>query len=133
MKKIADAGLLIAFLDRNDKYHGWADGVFRAESPPFYTAEPILAEVSAVLGSPDSVLRMIESGDLVVRLDLQTEVFAIRSLAWKYRDQPMDLGDACCVRLAELLGGSVVYTVDKSDFLLYRKNGRQPVPCIFPD
>ena len=44
MKKIADAGLLIAFLDRNDKYHRWADGVFRAESPPFYTADPILKE-----------------------------------------------------------------------------------------
>ena len=45
----------------------------------------------------------------------------------------MDLGDACCVRLAELLPGSVVYTVDKADFSTYRKNGRQPVPCVFPD
>ncbi len=36
-------------------------------------------------------------------------------------------------RLAELLPGSVVYTVDKDDFTIYRKNGRQPVPCIFPD
>ena len=45
----------------------------------------------------------------------------------------MDFGDACCVRLVELLQGSVIYTVDKRDFQTYRKNGRQPVPCVFPD
>jgi len=44
----------------------------------------------------------------------------------------MDLGDACCVRLAELLAGSVVYTVDRKDFSVYRKHGHQPVPCVFP-
>ena len=38
-----------------------------------------------------------------------------------------------CVRLAETLAGSVAYTVNKSDFAVYRKNDRQPVPCIFPD
>ena len=133
MKKIADAGLLIGFLDRKDLCHKWAADVFERESPPFYTAEAILAEVAAVLGTPDDVLRMVEVGDLVLALDLEAEVSAVRALALKYRDQPMDLGDACCVRLAELLPGSVVYTVDRADFTIYRKHSRQPVPCIFPD
>src|SRR5438874_7360403 len=133
MKKIADAGLLIGFLYRKDTHHEWAADVFERESPPFYTAESVLAEVAAVIGTPDDVLRMVEAGDLVLALDLKTEVSAIRALALKYRDQPMDLGDACCVRLAELLPGSIVYTVDKADFTIYRKHNRQPVPCIFPD
>ena len=133
MKKIADAGLLIGFLDRKDAHHEWAAHVFERESPPFYTAETILAEVAAVLGTPDDVLRMLEVGDLVLALDLAAEVSAVRALALKYKDRPMDLGDACCVRLAELLSGSVVYTVDKADFTIYRKHSRQPVPCIFPD
>ena len=133
MKKIADAGLLIGFLDRRDKHHQWAASTFEHESPPFYTAEPILAEVAAVLGTADDVLRMVETGDLVLSLDLAEEVSAVRSLVVKYKDRPMDLGDACCVRLAELLPGSVVYTVDEADFSTYRKNGRQPVPCVFPD
>jgi predicted nucleic acid-binding protein len=132
MKKIADAGLLIAFLDRSDHHHKWAAGIFQRESPPFYTAEPILAEVAAVLGTADDVLRMVEVGDLVLSLDLAKEVSAVRSLVLKYQNRPMDLGDACCVRLAELISGSVVYTVDKHDFMIYRKNSRQPVPCIFP-
>ena len=133
MKKIADAGLLIAFLDRLDKHHQWAARIFGRESPPFYTAEPILAEVSAVLGSADDVLRMVEVGDLVLSLDLGKEVSSVRSLVAKYKNRPMDLGDACCVRLAEIMSGSVVYTVDRTDFTVYRKNGRQPVPCVFPD
>ncbi len=131
MKKIADAGLLIAFLDAKDDYHQWAAEIFETESPPFYTAEPILAEVAAVLGTPDDVLRMVENGDLFLALDLSKEAAAVRALAHKYKDQPMDLGDACCVRLAELLPHSVIYTTDKKDFTVYRKHGRQPVPCIF--
>ena len=133
MKKIADAGLLIAFLDRRDAHHEWATGIFERESPPFYTAEPILAEAAAVLGTADDVLRMVETGDVVLSLDLAKEVSAVRGLVLKYQDHPMDLGDACCVRLAELFSGSVVYTVDKADFSTYRKHGRQPVPCLFPD
>ncbi len=132
MKRIADAGLLIGFLDRRDAHHQWAARIFERESPPFYTAEPILAEVAAVLGTADDVLRMVETGDLVLSLDLEEEVSAVRGLIVKYKDRPMDLGDACCVRLAELLPGSVVYTVDQADFSAYRKNGRQPVPCVFP-
>jgi hypothetical protein len=29
------------------------------------------------------------------------------------------------------LPDSVIYTTDKNDFTIYRKHGRQPVPCIF--
>ena len=132
MKKIADAGLLIGFLDRRDKHHAWASGVFETNSPPFYTAEPVLAEVAAVLGAADDVLKMVEVGDLVLSLNLATEVSAVRALVSRYKDQPMDLGDACCVRLAEMLPDSVVYTVDRTDFTVYRKHGRHAVPCIFP-
>ncbi len=86
-----------------------------------------------MLASADEVLRMVEAGDLVVALDLAAEVTPLRALLHKYRDRRMDLGDACCVRLAELLPGSVVYTVDKRGFSVYRKTNRQPVPCVFPD
>jgi predicted nucleic acid-binding protein len=133
MKKIADAGLLIAFLDRLDTHHPWAVRVFEHESPPFFTAEPIIAEAAAVLGTADDLLRMVEVGDLVLSFDLETEVSPVRSLILKYKDRKMDLGDACCIRLAELLQASVVYTVDKRDFSVYRKANRQPVPCVFPD
>ena len=133
MKKIADAGLLIAFLDRLDTHHRWAARIFERESPPFHTAEPILTEAAAVLQTADDVLRMLEAGDLVLSLDLADEVSPLRAMLHKYKDRRMDLGDACCLRLAELLPGSVVYTVDRKDFSVYRKANRHPVPCVFPD
>jgi len=67
----------------------------------------------------------------MIALNLEKEASALRALVLKYKDRRMGLGDACCVRLAELLSGSVVYTVDQKDFTVYRKNNRQPVPCLF--
>ncbi len=55
------------------------------------------------------------------------------ALVKKYRDQEIDLADACVVRMSELYEDSVVYTVDRKDFIVYRRHGRQPVRCIFPD
>ena len=51
------------------------------------TAEPILSEAAAVLGTADDVLRMIETGDHVLSLDLAKEVSPIRALILKYKDQ----------------------------------------------
>ena len=49
----------------------------------------------------------------------------------RYNDVPMSLADACLVRLAELYPQSPVLTLD-SDFVAYRKNGRQLIPIISP-
>src|SRR5262249_54576374 len=133
MKKIADSGLLIAFLDRRDTNHNWGTRIFEHESPPFFTAEPIVTGGAAVVGKAGDGFGMGGLGEFGVLVGLSREVAAVRALLFKYRNRPMDLGDACCVRLAELISGSVVYTVDKADFSVYRKNGRQPVPCVFPD
>jgi predicted nucleic acid-binding protein len=133
MNRIADAGLIIAFLDRKDRYHKWACSVFERESPPFYVAEAIVAEIAAVIGTADDVLRMIERKDLKIALDLEEEASAVRELINRYSDRPMDLGDACCVRMSELLQHAVVYTVDRKDFVVYRRSDRKPVPCVFPD
>jgi predicted nucleic acid-binding protein len=51
-KKIADAGLLIAALDARDEHHGWARQALEEESPPWLVCEPVLAEVSASIGTP---------------------------------------------------------------------------------
>ena len=132
MKKIADAGLLNAALDRKDEFHDWACRVLQTESPPFLVCEVVLAEAAAVIGTPDDALKMLERGDLELAFDLAEEAAAVRALVKRYRDQPMDLGDACVVRMAELFPTATVFTVDRTDFTVYRKHGRQLVPCTFP-
>ena len=43
-----------------------------------------------------------------------------------------DLADSCLVRMTELAAQSKVWTVDRRDFSVYRRHGRQIVPCEFP-
>jgi uncharacterized protein len=132
VKNLADAGLLIALLDRDDSFHGWAREVVEHTGPPFLTCDAVCAEVAAVLGTADPVLQMIERGDLMLDFDLQSEASHVRRLLRKYADQPMDLADGCLVRMSELHAHCRIFTVDERDFRVYRRNGRQPVPCVFP-
>ena len=131
-KTIADAGLLIAALDARDEYHGWARRALEEESPPWLVCEPVLAEVAASIGTPLPVLEMLQRGDLEIAFELRDETAEVLALARKYRDQGMDLADACVVHMSELFEDAVVYTVDRKDFSLYRRLGRQAVPCRFP-
>jgi hypothetical protein len=55
----------------------------------------------------------------------------VRLLRQKYRDIPMSLANACLVRMAEKFDDYALCTLD-SDFTVYRKHGRQPIPLITP-
>lgn len=44
----------------------------------------------------------------------------LKGLMWKYRDLPMDLADAALVRIAEREDIDTVFTIDRTDFSLYR-------------
>jgi len=132
VKKIADSGLIIAALDRRDEHHVWARTVLERESPPWLVCEAALAEIAASIGSTEPVLEMLQAGDLEIALELGANTAEVLRLVKKYRDQRMDLADACVVRMSELFDDSIVYTVDEKDFSVYRRHSRQPVRCIFP-
>jgi predicted nucleic acid-binding protein len=132
LKKIADAGLLIAALDARDKHHDWARQALEEESPPWLVCEPVLAEVSASIGTPLPVLEMLQRDDLEMAFELGHQISEVLALARKYSDLGMDLADACVVRMSELFEDSLVYTVDRKDFSCYRRRGRQVIPCKFP-
>lgn len=132
MTRIADSGLLIAALAERDAYHHWAKQIVEQEAPPWLVCEAVLAEVSASVGSPEPVLEMLQVGDLELAFDLGENTAEVQALVRKYRDQKMDLADACVVRMSELFEDSAVYTVDKADFLVYRRRGRQVIRCVFP-
>ena len=132
VKKIADAGLIIAALDERDAHHGWAARLLGRESPPWLVCEPVLAEIAASIGTPEPVLEMLQVGDLELAFDLDENRAEVLALVRKYRDQEMDLADACVVRMSELFEDAVVYTVDRSDFSVYRRHGRRLVRCVFP-
>lgn len=134
MKEIADTGLIVAFFNRNDPFHSWAAAAFRAHAP-FFTCDAVLAEAGSFFPDPTGLLRLVARGDLLLDPDfvLEKELTTVLALVSKYSDRPMDLADACLVRMAELTPRPRVWTIDRSDFSTYRRHGRLIIPCEFPE
>lgn len=133
MKEIADTGLIVALLFRNDPFHFWALEAFRKHSP-FLTCDAVLAEAASFCPDPVAVLKLVTRGDLIPDPDfsIAAEASHLAALASKYADRPMDLADACLVRMSELHSRCRIWTVDRNDFATYRRAGRRSIPCEFP-
>lgn len=130
---LADAGFFVALLSRRDSYHRWA--IVQAERlpPPWQTCEAALSESVHLLGTAgrDPLGAMLRRSAVVPSFNLREHVEPIGILMSKYADVPMSLADACVVRMTELLPDPIVLTTDR-DFTLYRRNGRQIIPCRLP-
>jgi uncharacterized protein len=132
---IADTGPLVALLDRGELLHAWAVEQFEQLEPPALLCEPVLTESMYLLrrstAAQDALMRLMESGALRLAFRIDEHISAIRALLRRYRERPMSLADACVVRMAELYERHDVLTLD-SDFFVYRKHGRTPLPVICP-
>lgn len=133
MKRIADTGLLVGLLAGDDPAHRWALDAFRQHAP-FHTCGLVVGEAASFFPTPEPVLQLLVRGDLVLDPDfsLAVELGRILDLITKYADRPMDLADACLVRMSELEPRCRIWTVDRGDFLTYRRHGRHAIPCDFP-
>lgn len=132
---IIDTGPLVAFLDRRETHHGWIAEQAGTLALPWLLCEAVLAESWHLLRrlpvAQDILLEMVENGLLKVEFALSDDIEAVRLLRQKYRDIPMSLADACLVRMAEKFDDHAICTLD-SDFTVYRKHGRHPIPLITP-
>lgn len=131
MKRIADTGLLKSLLDSDDEQHRWGVEQFQIHAP-FYTCEAVMVELAFLLGTAIPGMKLVLRGDVILDFDLATEAEAVLDLLLRYRDRRMDLADACLVRMSERSAQDRIWTVDRTDFSVYRRHGRQPVPCEFP-
>ena len=132
---IVDPGPLVAFLDRREAHHGWMAEQARTLALPWLLCEAVLAESWHLLrrlpAAQDALLEMVENGLLKMEFALSDDIEAVRLLRQKYRDIPMSLADACLVRMAEKFDDHAICTLD-SDFTVYRKHGRHPIPLVTP-
>jgi predicted nucleic acid-binding protein len=132
MKNILDAGPLIAALNRQDEYHRWACEVLERLGPPFYSCPEAMAEAAAMTGRPAAIVEMIHSQEIILAFNLSEQTAGVLELLKKYADRDMDLADACIVRMTELMRDCRVVTLDRADFVVYRRNGRDLIPAIAP-
>jgi predicted nucleic acid-binding protein len=133
---ILDTGPLVAVLNPGDTYHDWVTRQLADMTPPLLTCEAVLSEACFLSGNYGghayTVLELMQDGFMRIAFRLDEEFDQIERLMQKYADVPMSLADACLVRMAELYPHSFVLTLD-SDFRIYRKHGRQTIPCLMPD
>ncbi len=133
---IVDTGPLVAYFDRDSEHHDWVRLHASRLEPGWLTSEAVLGEAGHLLRragvGADELLELVENRLLVVPLQLEEEASALRRLLRRYRSVPMSLADATLVRLSEQYENCHVFTLD-SDFVIYRRFDRRPIPVLMPD
>jgi len=132
VKGIADTGLVVALLNRSDYHHEWAVAVARRISEPLLTCEAVLAEAAFHVGSLALVLALVQDKFLKIAFNLEKNCQEVAELAARYSDRNPDLADLCLVRMSELFPNLQVFTVDESDFRVFRRNKREVIPIVCP-
>lgn len=93
---------------------------------PLFTVWPVITEALFLIGSlaaRERLWDLLEQRRLrLLALDT-ADVRGIRALMTKYADLPMDLADAALVHVAARDGIQTVFTIDRTDFGLYRLPG----------
>jgi predicted nucleic acid-binding protein len=127
---IADTGFIVARWSKNRDRQKWALRAWKKAALPMLTSAANLQEAGWLLDNHEIILRLVKDGDLKPILDFDLEARRLHELAESYQPQ-MDAADAAIVRLSELFPQHTVLTVDREDFKIYRRNGKQTIPCDF--
>ena len=134
MITICDTGPLVAYLNRRDAHHAWAVGIMKQTRPPMLICEPILTEAVYFLREDgvevDPLFQLLQRGAIRLQFDMSAHWPRIRTLMARY--QRMDLADASVVVMSELHPTSLVCTIDRADFSIYRRNDRQVIDFVAP-
>jgi uncharacterized protein len=132
---IVDTGVLVASIDRRDRYHTWVTEQLKQIMPPLLTCEAVISEtwflLQRVKNGRETLLQLLDRKQVLVQFDLDAELGAVVALLSRYQSVPVSLADAELVRMAELYPKSMVFTLD-SDFQIYRKNRDRPIPLLTP-
>jgi|SRR5689334_4012535 predicted nucleic acid-binding protein len=130
---LVDAGFLVALLSRRDANHRWAAEQASRFRPPWMTCEAVLSETFYLLGGLGirSVASLLRRGILICSYRFADNPEAVLKLLEKYSQVPMSFADACLVRMTEIVNDPTLLTTD-TDFRIYRRHGRQVIPCVLP-
>ncbi len=121
---LIDTGPIVAFFDKDDRYHSLCIEILKEIREPLVTTWPILTESFYLLNFSwevqNSLWLFIQRGGVEI-YPIEKELFTrCQTLMRQYKDLPMDLADATLVALADVLGVSKILTLDHKDFSIYR-------------
>lgn len=126
---LLDTGVIVALLDRGEKFHQACATAIRELEPPLITCEAVIAESCYLLrnlpGAPEAVVENVAAGIFQIPFQLSRETAGVKQALRKYRDRKIDLADACLIRLADEFESADILTLDK-DFEIYRWGRNKP-------
>jgi len=128
---LTDAGPLVAILDRGETRHLACVACLAELTGPMLTTWPAFTEAMYLLGeaggwfAQNALWGLVEQGDVEIAVPSPGQFPRMRALMEKYRDRPMDLADASLVAFAEERALRDIFTLDHSDFQIYRIHRRQ--------
>jgi predicted nucleic acid-binding protein len=126
---ILDTGPLVAWLCESDQHHDWCSKVFKGLPLPVLTCEAVVAETAHRVrkygSGVESLCQLLESGELMV-----IPVSDLTAVAAFMRKYGSDFADASVVWLSEQYPKATVFTVDFTDFKVYRRFKNQTVPLV---
>jgi len=133
---LIDTGALLALLDRTDRWHAACVDTFQSLGLPLLTSEAVLTEFFHLVGDSrhemETAWKFIRSGAIRVAAIEDSQLPEIQALMSRYWDRPMDFADATLVYLARRERLSTVFTVDHSDFNIYRIEARKRFRVVPP-
>lgn len=130
---LLDTGVIVALLDRSERFHRICASAVRDLAAPLITCEAVIAESCYLLrslsGAAEAILENVAAGIFQVPFQLSREAPELRRIFGKYRDRRIDLADACLICLADTFETAEILTLDK-DFAIYRWGRNKPFRLI---
>ena len=134
VKRIVDAGPLVAWLNQADQWHAWATEALAQGRGPLHTTEIVLGEACYHLGGNSApvqaLLDWVRRGAIVLLPIWPRHLARTQELMLKF--ERMDAADASLVVLSELHPRAIIVTVDARDFRVYRRFRREALPLLMP-
>src|SRR5258708_15455432 len=126
---LLDTGVIVALLDRSEKFHQACAEAVRELAAPLITCEAVIAESCYLLrnlvGAPEAVIENVAAGIFQIPFQLSGEAAGVKQIFRKDRDPKIGLADACLIRLADEFETPDILTLD-NDFAIYRWNKNKP-------
>jgi len=126
---LIDTGAILAFLNRQDRWHRACREVFPTLQFPLATSEAVLTEVFHLFHNRhldvSQAWGFLGSGTVTVLPITDDDLPELEALMSRYRDRPMDFADATLVHLARREELTTIFTIDHDDFETYRIEGKR--------
>lgn len=132
---LLDTGVIVALLDRSERHHADCVEALDGVRGPIVTCEAVIAEACyltrSLPGAPEAILQNVADGSFQIPIQLSRCAATVQRILRKYRDQEIDLADACLIHLASELRTGDILTLD-GDFEVYRWGANHTFRPVLP-